>query len=93
MTDEAAGSVILAVLLVALLGSITISDGDHRLGQSPVFQILLQISVITSIMISPSACTSFVDMLLTPTDLPFFSAAAANSTSLGRIGCRSISWG
>ena len=55
ITDEADSSVVLAELQVAFLGSIIISDRVHGLGHSPVLQILLQISVRTSIMVSPPA--------------------------------------
>ena len=55
MTDEADSSVILAELQVALLGSVIISDLVHGVGPSPVLQILLQISVKTSIMVSSPA--------------------------------------
>ena len=51
MTDEVDSSVVLAELHVALLGGVII----HGVGHSPVLQILLQISVKTSIMVSPPA--------------------------------------
>ena len=49
MTDEADSSVVLAELQVALFREC--NEVDHY----PVFQILLQISVKTSIMVSPPA--------------------------------------
>ena len=53
MTDEADSSVVLAELQVALLGSVIVSDRVHRVGHSPVLKTMLQISVQTSIMVSP----------------------------------------
>ena len=53
MTDETGSSVVLAELL-PFLGSEILSDLVHRVGHSPVLQILLQISVKT-IMVSPPA--------------------------------------
>ena len=55
MTDEADSSVVLTELQVAFLGNVIISDWVHGIGYSPVLQILLQISVRTSIMVSPPA--------------------------------------
>ena len=54
MTDEVDSSVVLAELQV-FLGSVIISDRVHWVGHSPVLQILLQISVKTSITVSPPA--------------------------------------
>ena len=51
MTDEADSSVVLAELQVAYFREVAESMGSH----SPVLQILLQISVRTSIMVSPPA--------------------------------------
>ena len=75
------------------LGSVIISDWVHGVGHSPVLQILLQISVRTSVMVSPPAWTSSAGILSTPADFPFFSDATAISTSSQRIGCRSSSRG
>ena len=55
-------------------------------GHSPVFQILLQIVVRMSIMVSPPAWTYSAGMLPTPADFPIFSALNAASTSSSRIG-------
>ena len=55
-------------------------------GHSPVFQILLQIAVRTSIMASPPAWTNSAGMLSMPADFPIFSALTAASTSSRRIG-------
>ena len=93
MTDADDSSVVQAELQVALLGSVIISDWVHGIGHSPVLQILLQISVRTSNMVSPPAWTSSSGILSTPADFPFFSDATAISTSSRRIGCRSSSWG
>ena len=53
------------------LGSVITSDWVHGVGHSPVLQILLQISLKTSIMVSPPAWTSSAGILSTPADLPF----------------------
>ena len=63
------------------LGSVIISDCVHGVDRSPILQILLQISVKTSIMVSLPARTSSADILSTPADFPFFSDATALSTS------------
>ena len=55
-------------------------------GHSPVLQILLQIAVRMSIMVSPSAWTNFAGMLSMPADFPIFSALTADSTTSRRIG-------
>ena len=55
MTDEADSSVGLAELQVALFRECNNQRLIHGVGHSPVFQILLQISVKTSIMVSPPA--------------------------------------
>ena len=55
MTDEPDSSVILAELQAPFLGSVIISDWVYGIGHCPVLQILLQISVKTSIMVSPPA--------------------------------------
>ena len=55
-------------------------------GHSPVFQILLQIEVKMSIMVSPPAWTNSGGMLSSPADFPMFSASTAASTSCRRIG-------
>ena len=75
------------------LGSVIISDWVHGVGHSPVLQILLQISLKTSIMVSPPAWTSSAGILSTPADCSFFNDATAISTSSIRIGCRSSSGG
>ena len=61
MADEADGSVVLAQLQVSLE-----SDNQgfvHPDGHSPVFKIVLQTGVRTSIMASPSALTNSAGML------------------------------
>ena len=78
MTDEADSSVVLAELQAALLGSVIISDWVHGVGHSPVLQILLQIPVKTSIMVSTPAWTSSAGILSTPADFPFFSGCYCN---------------
>ena len=60
------------------LGNVIISDWVHGVGHSPVLQILLQISVKTSVMVSPPAWTSSAGILSNPTDVPFLSAATEN---------------
>ena len=50
-------------------------------GQSPVFQILLQIEVRMSIMASPPAWINSVGMLCTATGIPIISALTAAATS------------
>ena len=55
MTDEADSSVFLAELQVALFKACNNQRLSHGVGHSPVLQILLQISVRTSIMVSPPA--------------------------------------
>ena len=55
-------------------------------GQSPVFQILLQIEVRVSIMASPPAWTNSTGKLLTPADFPISSALTAASISSRGIG-------
>ena len=60
-------------------------------GHSPVFQILLQVEVRMSIMVSPPACTNSAGMLSTPTDFPIFSALTAASTYARSIGLWSSS--
>ena len=50
-------------------------------GQSLVFQILLQIVVRMSIRASPPAWTNSSGMLSTPADFPNFSVLTAASTS------------
>ena len=84
MADKADGSVVLAPLKVAFLGSVM--DWVHVVGHSPVFQILLQIVLRISIMASPPAWTISACMLSTPADFPIFSALTAASTSSHRIG-------
>ena len=54
MTDEADSSVVLAELQVGLFRECN-NQRVHGVGHSPVLQILLQISVKTSIMVSPPA--------------------------------------
>ena len=54
-------------------------------GNSPVFQILLQIEVRMSIMASPPAWTNSAGILTTPADFPIFRALTAASTSSRRI--------
>ena len=55
-------------------------------GHSPVFQILLQIVVRTSIKASPPAWTYSAGMLSNPAHFHIFSALTAASTSSHRIG-------
>ena len=55
MTDEADSSVVLAELQVALFRECNYQQLSPWGSLSPVLQILLQISVITSIMVSPPA--------------------------------------
>ena len=55
-------------------------------GHSPVLQILLQIAVRMSIMVSPPAWTNSAGMLSMLADFPIFSALTAASTSSRRIG-------
>ena len=93
MTDEADSSVVLAELQVALLGCEIICNWVHRVGYSPVLQILLQISVKTSSIVSPPAWTSSASILSFQADFTFFREATAISTSSRRIGCRSSSRG
>ena len=85
--------IVLAELQVALFRECDNSDWVHGVGHSPVLQILLQISVKTSTMVSPPAWTSSPGILSTPADFPFFSDATAISTSSRKIGCRSSSGG
>ena len=54
MTDEADSSVVLAELQVALFRECN-NQRVHGVGHSPVLQILLQISIRTSIVVSPPA--------------------------------------
>ena len=55
MTDEADSSVVLAELQVALFRECNNQRLSPWVGHSPVLQILLQISVKTSTMVSPPA--------------------------------------
>ena len=55
MTDEADSSVVLAELQVALFRECNNQQLVHGVGHSLVLQILLQIPVKTSIMVSPQA--------------------------------------
>ena len=55
MTDEADSSVVLAELQVALFREYNNQRLSPWVGHSPVLQILLQISVKTSIIVSPPA--------------------------------------
>ena len=55
MTDKADSSVVLAELQVALFRECNNQRRVHGVGRSAVLQILLQISVKTSIMVSPPA--------------------------------------
>ena len=59
-------------------------DWVHRVGHSPVCQILLQIVIRVVITSSPSAWTSSARMLA-PADSLFFSDCTAASTSLQRL--------
>ena len=72
------------------LGNVIISDWVHGVGHPPVLQILLQISVKTSIVVSPAAWTSSSGILSTPADFHFFNDTVALSTSSWRIGCSSV---
>ena len=56
-------------------------DWIHRVGHSPVCQILLQIVVRAVITSSPPAWTSSAGMLSTSADFPFFNDCTAASTS------------
>ena len=58
VTDEADRSVVLVLLQVAFLGSVMTKDWVHRVGHSPVCQVLLQIVVRAVITSSPPAWTS-----------------------------------
>ena len=58
----------------------------HRVGHSPVCQILLQIVVRAVITFSPPAWTSSAGMLSTPADFRFLNDCTAASTSLRRTG-------
>ena len=72
MTDEADSSVVLAELQVALFRECNnqrLSPWGRPFSYSPD---LLQISVRTSIMVSPPAWTSSAGILSTPADFPFF---------------------
>ena len=73
MADKADGSIVLAQLQVAFLGSVITRERVHVVGHSPVFQILLQIAARMSIMASPPAWTNSAGMLSTPADFPIFS--------------------
>ena len=55
MTDEADSSVVLAELQVSFFRECNNQRLSHGVGHSPGRQILLQISVKTSIMVSPPA--------------------------------------
>ena len=55
-------------------------------GHSPVFQILLQIAIRMSIMVSLPAWTNSAGMLSTPADFPIFSPLTAASTASRRTG-------
>ena len=55
-------------------------------GESPVFQILLQIVVRMSVMAFTPAWTNSAGMFSTPADFPVFSALTTASTSSRRIG-------
>ena len=61
-------------------------DWVHRVGHSPVCQILLQIVVRVVITSSPPTSTSSAGTLSTPADFPFFSDCTAASTSLKKMG-------
>ena len=52
MPDESDRSAVLALLQVALLGTVTTKDWVHRAGHSTVCQILLQI-VVRAVITSP----------------------------------------
>ena len=60
-------------------------DWVHRVGHSPVCQILFQVVVRVLITSSPPAWTSSAGMMQTPADLPFFNDFTAASTSLQRM--------
>ena len=60
-------------------------DWVHRVGHSPVCQILLQIVSRVLIMDFPSACTSSAGTLSAPADFPFLSDFTAASTSSRRM--------
>ena len=72
--------------MLPFLGSVISKDWVHRVGHSPVCQILLQIVVREMITSSSPAWASFAGMLLTPADFPFFNDCTAASTSLWRMG-------
>ena len=65
-------------------------DWVHRVGHSPVCQILWQIVMRVVIRSSPLAWTSSAGMLWTPADFPFFSDCAAASTPLRKMGWSSF---
>ena len=54
------------------LESVMTKDWVHRVGHSPVCQILLQIVMRAVVTSSPLAWTSLAWMLSTPADFPFF---------------------
>ena len=84
MADKADGSVVLTQLQVAFLWVCDVLSPCGR--PFPCLQILLQIEVRMSIMVSPPAWTNSAGMLSTPVDFPIFSALNAASTASRRIG-------
>ena len=67
-------------------GSVMTMDWVHRLGHSPVCQILLKTVMRAAITSSPLAWTSSFGMLSTAADLPFFNDCTAASISLRTMG-------
>ena len=61
-------------------------DWVHRVGHSPVCQVLLQFVLRVVITSFPPAWTRSSGMLSTPADFPFFSDYTAASTTLCRMG-------
>ena len=55
-------------------------------GNSPGFQIVLQIEVRTSVMASPPAWTNFTGMLSMSAGFPIYTALTAASTFSRKIG-------
>ena len=68
------------------LGSMMTKDWVHRVGHSPVCQILLQIVVRSVMTFSPANWTSSAEILSTPAYFPFSNDCTAAATSWRRIG-------
>ena len=67
-------------------GRVMTRDWVHGVGHSPVRQILLQIISRALTMASPLCLSSYVGILSSPADFPFFSDFTAASTSSRRMG-------